>query len=46
MKEKTFKCDICNANFGGKGILNIHVATVHEGNKQVPAMPTLDKGAI
>ena len=27
---KQFKCDICNANFGHKSVLNRHVATVHE----------------
>ena len=32
--KKTFKCDICNANFGQKSTLNKHVATVHEGKKQ------------
>ena len=31
-KEK-FKCGICDADFGQKGNLNQHVATVHEGKK-------------
>ena len=44
--KEQFKCNICNANFGQKDHLNIHVATVHEGKKQFLAMPTLDKGTI
>ena len=32
--KKQFKCDICNANFGQKSILNKHVGMVHEGKKQ------------
>ena len=31
--KKQFKCDICEAEFGQKVILNRHVATVHEGKK-------------
>ena len=36
MKETNwpFNCDICNANFGQKSSLIVHVATVHEGKKQ------------
>ena len=29
--KEQFKCDICEDSFGGKVILNQHVATVHEG---------------
>ena len=29
-----FKCDFCDANFGGKGNLNKHVAIIHEGKKE------------
>ena len=32
-RKKNVKCDICDTTFGQKGTLNIHVATVHEGNK-------------
>ena len=31
--KKRFNCDICNAEFGQKSYLNIHVAAVHEGKK-------------
>ena len=32
--KKQFKCDICNAKFRLKCMLNQHVATVHEEKKQ------------
>ena len=34
MKEKQFKCDICNVRFGQKSNLNNHVETVYEGKKR------------
>ena len=33
MKEKQFKCDICNVRFGQKSNLNNHVETANEGKK-------------
>ena len=34
MKEKTFKCNICDYSCPQKGYMNTHVASVHNGKKQ------------
>ena len=33
MKEKTFKCDTCGADFGREDYLNKHIAAVYKGKK-------------